>query len=45
MSTAPPPSEAVASDLEHWRALACHTPLALLSDLDGTLIPFKPTPD
>ncbi len=30
---------------EHWRALARHTPLAILTDLDGTLIPFAPTPD
>ncbi|RPH52455.1 MAG: trehalose-phosphatase [Planctomycetota bacterium] len=33
------------SDLEHWRQLACHTPLGILSDLDGTLIPFAPTPE
>jgi len=33
------------SDLEHWRKLACHTPLGILTDLDGTLIPFAQTPD
>jgi len=32
-------------DLEHWRQLACHTPLGILTDLDGTLIPFAPTPE
>jgi trehalose-phosphatase len=31
--------------LEHWLSLARHTPLAILSDLNGTLIPFAPTPD
>jgi trehalose 6-phosphate synthase len=35
----------VSSDLEHWRALACHTPLGILTDLDGTLMPFTLTPD
>lgn len=30
---------------EHWRALVRHTPLAILTDLDGTLIPFASTPD
>ncbi|MCI0655721.1 MAG: hypothetical protein L0170_01455, partial [Acidobacteria bacterium] len=30
---------------EHWRGLLRHTPLAILTDLDGTLIPFAPTPD
>jgi alpha,alpha-trehalose-phosphate synthase [UDP-forming]/trehalose-phosphatase len=29
----------------HWLAVARHTPLALLTDLDGTLIPFAPTPE
>jgi trehalose 6-phosphate synthase len=38
-------SPSVSNDLEHWRALACHTPLGILSDLDGTLLPFAPTPD
>jgi trehalose 6-phosphate synthase len=33
------------TDLEHWRSLACHTPLGILTDLDGTLIPFALTPD
>ena len=32
-------------DLDHWRQLACHTPLGILTDLDGTLIPFAPTPE
>jgi trehalose 6-phosphate synthase len=45
MSSAPPESVAVANDLEHWRVLACHTPIGILADLDGTLIPFMPTPD
>ena len=31
--------------LEHWQSLARHTPLAILADLDGTLIPFAPTPE
>lgn len=30
---------------EHWQSLARHTPLAILTDLDGTLIPFAPTPE
>ncbi|MBI3857836.1 MAG: trehalose-phosphatase [Planctomycetes bacterium] len=33
------------STLNHWNKLACHTPLGILTDLDGTLIPFAPTPD
>ncbi|HVR82712.1 MAG TPA: trehalose-phosphatase [Planctomycetota bacterium] len=33
------------NDFEHWHSLACHTPLGILTDLDGTLIPFAPTPD
>jgi alpha,alpha-trehalose-phosphate synthase [UDP-forming]/trehalose-phosphatase len=32
-------------DLDHWRKISCHTPLGILTDLDGTLIPFAPTPD
>lgn len=32
-------------DLEPWRTLACHTPLGILTDLDGTLIPFAMTPE
>lgn len=32
-------------ELDHWLALARWTPLAILTDLDGTLIPFAPTPD
>jgi trehalose 6-phosphate synthase len=31
--------------LDHWLAVARHTPLAILADLDGTLIPFAPTPE
>jgi alpha,alpha-trehalose-phosphate synthase [UDP-forming]/trehalose-phosphatase len=30
---------------EHWVALARWTPLAVVSDLDGTLLPFASTPD
>jgi len=30
---------------EYWVALARHRPLGILSDLDGTLLPFGPTPD
>jgi hypothetical protein len=26
--------------LEHWQSVARYTPLAILTDLDGTLIPF-----
>jgi alpha,alpha-trehalose-phosphate synthase [UDP-forming]/trehalose-phosphatase len=33
------------SEREHWVALARWTPLAILADLDGTLIPFAETPD
>src|SRR5437667_10551776 len=31
--------------LEHWRSFVCHTPLGILTDLDGTLIPFGMTPE
>jgi trehalose 6-phosphate synthase len=31
--------------LDHWLAVARHTPLAVLADLDGTLIPFAATPE
>jgi alpha,alpha-trehalose-phosphate synthase [UDP-forming]/trehalose-phosphatase len=31
--------------LDHWQTVARHTPLAILADLDGTLIPFAPTPE
>jgi trehalose 6-phosphate synthase len=31
--------------LDHWLSVARHTPLAILADLDGTLIPFAPTPE
>lgn len=30
---------------EHWLSLARHTPLAIVTDLDGTLVPFAATPD
>lgn len=30
--------------LEHWRVLAHHTPLGVVCDLDGTLLPFVPDP-
>jgi trehalose 6-phosphate synthase len=29
----------------HWLALARHTPLGILCDLDGTLVPFARTPE
>lgn len=28
----------------HWQALARHSPLAIVCDLDGTLLPFSPSP-
>jgi alpha,alpha-trehalose-phosphate synthase [UDP-forming]/trehalose-phosphatase len=31
--------------MEHWLTLARHTPLGILCDLDGTLVPFARTPD
>lgn len=31
--------------LDHWLSFARHTPLAVLTDLDGTLIPFASTPE
>src|SRR5262245_31459881 len=36
---------AVVSEFDHWLALARWTPLAIVTDLDGTLIPFASTPD
>src|SRR5579862_6789238 len=30
---------------EYWLSLARHRPLGILSDLDGTLLPFANTPD
>jgi len=30
--------------LAHWRSLARHTPLGVICDLDGTLLPFVSTP-
>lgn len=31
--------------LEHWLSLTRHTPLAILTDFDGTLVPFAATPE
>jgi trehalose 6-phosphate synthase len=31
--------------IDHWLSVARQTPLAILADLDGTLIPFAPTPE
>jgi trehalose 6-phosphate synthase len=31
--------------LDHWLSVARYTPLAILADLDGTLIPFAATPE
>jgi len=39
------------SDVDHgrhtevWMAIARHTPLGILCDLDGTLVPFANSPD
>jgi alpha,alpha-trehalose-phosphate synthase [UDP-forming]/trehalose-phosphatase len=33
------------SESDHFLALARWTPLAIVTDLDGTLVPFAPTPD
>jgi alpha,alpha-trehalose-phosphate synthase [UDP-forming]/trehalose-phosphatase len=30
---------------EYWLSLARHVPLGILTDLDGTLLPFAPTPE
>ncbi|MBX3192026.1 MAG: trehalose-phosphatase [Labilithrix sp.] len=30
---------------EHWMAIARHTPLGVLCDLDGTLVPFASSPE
>ncbi len=32
-------------DEEYWLSLLRHTPLGILTDLDGTLLPFASTPD
>jgi trehalose-phosphatase len=32
-------------DKDYWRHLGRHTPLAIISDLDGTLVPFAATPE
>ncbi len=32
-------------DSEYWRSLARHRPLGILTDLDGTLLPFAETPE
>jgi len=31
--------------VEHWMAIARHTPLGILCDLDGTLVPFASAPE
>ncbi|HEY8078574.1 MAG TPA: trehalose-phosphatase [Labilithrix sp.] len=31
--------------VEHWMSVARHTPLAILCDLDGTLVPFARSPE
>jgi len=31
--------------LGYWQSVARYTPIAILTDLDGTLIPFAPTPE
>src|SRR5262245_61221925 len=31
--------------VEHWLAVARHTPLGILCDLDGTLVPFANSPE
>lgn len=36
--------EVAQETLAHWKALARHTPLAIVCDVDGTLLPFPPTP-
>src|SRR5262249_45823219 len=36
---------AKAASAEHWLSLARHSPLGILCDLDGTLVPFASTPD
>ena len=33
------------STTQHWLTLARHTPLGILCDLDGTLVPFARTPE
>jgi alpha,alpha-trehalose-phosphate synthase [UDP-forming]/trehalose-phosphatase len=38
-------SERPTDQLGYWHSTACHTPLGILTDLDGTLIPFAATPD
>jgi alpha,alpha-trehalose-phosphate synthase [UDP-forming]/trehalose-phosphatase len=36
---------AVSAESEYWPSLARHAPLGILTDLDGTLLPFGDTPD
>ena len=36
--------EADQETVAHWQALARHTPLAIVCDVDGTLLPFSPSP-
>ena len=38
-------SGGIRGSTEHWLSLARHTPLGILCDLDGTLVPFASTPD
>jgi alpha,alpha-trehalose-phosphate synthase [UDP-forming]/trehalose-phosphatase len=33
------------TNAEHWLSVARHTPLGILCDLDGTLVPFARTPE
>ena len=35
----------VSSTQEHWLSVARHTPLGVLCDLDGTLVPFAASPE
>lgn len=35
----------ISRNQEFWLSLVRHTPIGILTDLDGTLIPFAPTPD
>ncbi len=44
-STSFPPPAPEALEREHWVALARWTPLAILLDLDGTVVPFSDSPE
>lgn len=39
------PSDVAGGHREIWMAVARHTPLGILCDLDGTLVPFASTPE